>query len=449
MKKNTLRATDENILQSIKCDTIGRSKEVKSFIEALDGIEENMFISLDARWGEGKTFYVRQIELSLKYAMLKRLSNPEENNSELSILEESFRDNIHLNSIQTKHSYLPIYYDAWLYDNHDDALMSLILILTKMCGKYINTTLVSANFKEKFKKIISSLEISLGVISLSEISKIKDVDILSSIKTAEDIKECVKDILDSIIVERAQKLIVFIDELDRCKPSFAIELLERIKHYFEDDRIIFVISVNKEQLIHTISNYYGSGFDSTRYLNKFFDINLRLPLTTILTNINLSDERYHLQEISNELSDYYGLSLRDILIYKQHIENLSQKINDRETVGVLLSLFVPVILILDIVKQQQLSDFFNGNENILNELINHIPSMQKLVIKFGYTGKNDKEKLERGREKILHLYNHFWGKKDEEYFDGEFGVPHNFKEICMGICNYEFSVYGQKYCEKL
>ena len=54
-------------------------------------------------------------------------------------------------------------------------------------------------------------------------------------------------------------------------------MLERIKHYFDDDRIIFVVSVNKEQLIHTISNYYGTGFDSTGYLNKFFDLDAHLP----------------------------------------------------------------------------------------------------------------------------------------------------------------------------
>lgn len=111
---------------------------------------------------------------------------------------------------------------------------------------------------------------------------IKDIqeekaDILSAVKTEEDIKECVRDVFNDIIVEKAEKLVIFIDELDRCKPSFAIEMLERIKHYFDDERIIFVVSLNKEQLIHTISNYYGSEFDATRYLNRFFDISVNLP----------------------------------------------------------------------------------------------------------------------------------------------------------------------------
>ena len=55
------------------------------------------------------------------------------------------------------------------------------------------------------------------------------------VQTEEEIRERVKGIFNDIIVERAQKLVIFIDELDRCRPSFAIEMLERIKHYFDDE----------------------------------------------------------------------------------------------------------------------------------------------------------------------------------------------------------------------
>lgn len=43
-------------------------------------------------------------------------------------------------------------------------------------------------------------------------------------------------------------MVVFIDELDRCKPDYAIRLLERIKHYFGDERITFVLSLNMDEL---------------------------------------------------------------------------------------------------------------------------------------------------------------------------------------------------------
>ena len=61
MRRLTLEATDINILESIKNNTLYRNDDVKEFVETLDLIEGNMFISLDGSWGEGKTFFIRQI----------------------------------------------------------------------------------------------------------------------------------------------------------------------------------------------------------------------------------------------------------------------------------------------------------------------------------------------------------------------------------------------------
>ena len=154
------------------------------------------------------------------------------------------------------------------------------------------------------------------------------MDILSAVKTEEDIKECVRDVFNDIIVEEAEKLVVFVDELDRCKPSFAIEMLERIKHYFDDERIIFVVSLNKEQLIHTISNYYGSEFDATRYLNRFFDVSINLPEISWhqKQKVQCTDsERFFITLIADELRDYYGFSLRDKLIYSTFPANICKQ----------------------------------------------------------------------------------------------------------------------------
>ena len=71
MNKLVEEATKENVLMSIKENKYNRAKNIKDFIEALDAIEGNMFISLDAKWGAGKTFYVRQIEQTLDYLTRK------------------------------------------------------------------------------------------------------------------------------------------------------------------------------------------------------------------------------------------------------------------------------------------------------------------------------------------------------------------------------------------
>ena len=62
MKKYVQEATDENIWTSIKNNTFGRNKDIKDFIDGLELIDESACISLDAKWGDGKTFFVRQIE---------------------------------------------------------------------------------------------------------------------------------------------------------------------------------------------------------------------------------------------------------------------------------------------------------------------------------------------------------------------------------------------------
>ena len=68
-----------------------------------------------------------------------------------------------------------------------------------------------------------------------------------------------------------------IDELDRCRPSYAVELLEVAKHLFSVDHIVFVLAINRSQLSHSISGVYGADFDATDYLRRFFDIDFRLP----------------------------------------------------------------------------------------------------------------------------------------------------------------------------
>lgn len=69
---------------------------------------------------------------------------------------------------------------------------------------------------------------------------------------------------------------IFIDELDRCRPTYAIELLERIKHFFELADCRFIIASDSKQLAHSIRAVYGQGFSSERYLQRFFDAEFNL-----------------------------------------------------------------------------------------------------------------------------------------------------------------------------
>ena len=87
----------------------------------------------------------------------------------------------------------------------------------------------------------------------------------------------INEFFSAIFKEQGNRLVIFIDELDRCKPDFAVKLLERIKHYFVNPDITFVFSINSMELQHTIKQYYGSEFDACKYLDRFFDLRIVLP----------------------------------------------------------------------------------------------------------------------------------------------------------------------------
>ena len=72
-------------------------------------------------------------------------------------------------------------------------------------------------------------------------------------------------------------LFIFIDELDRCRPNFAVEVLEVVKHLFDVPGVYFVIATHIDQLAASINVLYGEKFDSRQYLKRFFQQEYVLP----------------------------------------------------------------------------------------------------------------------------------------------------------------------------
>ena len=73
------------------------------------------------------------------------------------------------------------------------------------------------------------------------------------------------------------RFVIVIDELDRCRPDYAVQFMETIKHVFEVEHITFVIAANSNELAHAMRGAYGEDFDGEGYLERFFDIRLQLP----------------------------------------------------------------------------------------------------------------------------------------------------------------------------
>ena len=93
-----------------------------------------------------------------------------------------------------------------------------------------------------------------------------------------EFRQTLGDVADALSEDHnGRPLVVVVDELDRCRPSYAIELLETAKHPFAVDRVVFVLAVNRAQLAESVRALYGAGFNSEGYLRRFFDLDFRLP----------------------------------------------------------------------------------------------------------------------------------------------------------------------------
>jgi len=84
--------------------------------------------------------------------------------------------------------------------------------------------------------------------------------------------------LAEIIQEKSEHpIVIVLDEFDRCRPDFAVQTLERIKHYFDTAGFTFVLAIDDSAVASAVSGHYGGKLDGEKYLRRFFDFEFRLP----------------------------------------------------------------------------------------------------------------------------------------------------------------------------
>ena len=90
-------------------------------------------------------------------------------------------------------------------------------------------------------------------------------------KNLETLKACLKELAAD------KPIILFIDELDRCRPDYAVDMLEVIKHVFDVENVKVVLVTNTKQLRAAINHRYGVEVDAHKYLDKFLKYSFALP----------------------------------------------------------------------------------------------------------------------------------------------------------------------------
>lgn len=292
---NTQNDDTQNTPRAWSDDKLNRQAEgkflseylINKFSVATAEHSKNFVLNINADWGFGKTYFLKNLSVDLK-----------------------------------NRQHQIVYFDAWKNDFSDKPMLGFISEINDALSSFLKedeskSTTVKRGFIDKLSKLKNSaaplmagfLAKQLVGASFDQIEDLfddepedkpsdtkdsnnleKDVaKTVSSITTKaaefalkehintrdsiEKFKVNLKDLVNYIQAETELKLPLFIlvDELDRCRPSYAIELLETIKHLFDVEGVYFIVATASHQLSHSVNAVYGNNFESKRYLNRFFD----------------------------------------------------------------------------------------------------------------------------------------------------------------------------------
>lgn len=409
MKKSVLLPTDENLLLTIKEDILDRNAELNSFCHLLSTQNSMNSIALDGRWGSGKTFFVKQCALLINAK--NSLSNIDKDIAE-SILKVAKQSN----SFEglTDNKLLAVYFDAWENDSNEDPVLALIYRIVQQLD--LKTNGFDLNHLAHVLGTIGDAITGRPITTVFEC--LNERNILDEISKHEDLETTIKKFFEEVLFEKVEQLIIFVDELDRCRPSYAVKLLERIEHYFINERITFVFSVNLEQLQHTIKNFYGNDFDACRYLDRFFDLRVSLPQVD-MEKYYLSLKLYNVEEVCRVLrhiSETLNLTIRELCKFYDLVNVSGMKSYFNETEDFMFKYIVTLCLALKITditlhdefiqgkNVQPLLDLYDNDfgEYICKLLLNDREKIDD-VIKVSNVRLDDQDAITR-EDKLIELY---------------------------------------------
>lgn len=271
---------------------LDRINKAKALLELLKVQNESLVINITAPWGYGKTTFLKNTEELFKEEGITTLYFSAWEND---YLEDPFTALFSLlkNTFETEYKQ-----DKERLKKFTKQAMPIIgnLALRTLTYGMLNTDII--NNSTDNEQIEENLSESAG--------KIAEKLILSYESTTQSIKNF-QDILSEMALNNGGKLVIIIDELDRCRPNFAIELLERVKHIMSVDGVQFLLGTDKVQLANSIKALYGSEFDSMNYLERFIDYEISLDIQDISKIVELEIDMLQ----SDSLVDEVDLSMGD------------------------------------------------------------------------------------------------------------------------------------------
>ena len=234
-------------------DRLNRKDQGIRLSNLVENVSDPMVIALDGHWGSGKSVFLK--------CWVGEHTNDPELTAEL------------------------VYFDAFKHDFMNDPLIALVSILDEQIKKDKN--LLEKGWK-KLKgtaPLLARVGLAATTAGVSEIagaiggaivnSASEEIDKFWEAETAK--QAAVQEFREALtMMTEAQKLVIVIDELDRCRPDFALSMLEIVKHLFSVPNVHFVLGVNLKSLENSVKARYGSDLDAAKYLQKFYNLSFSL-----------------------------------------------------------------------------------------------------------------------------------------------------------------------------
>lgn len=266
MKRVDEEPTPEAIEVALTQDPLHRRDEIADFLKMLIAVEPPYSFVIDAPWGSGKTFFVKQVAKALQMA------NPALD-PDLETLSATLGETA---TELPATPCLPIYFNAWEDDHFDNPILPILAAIASATDEK------SVKGGEDFRKgIIGAIEAAASLIGYGGdingvIEDFNGIDFLARYKEEKELRGKIDELIKTNLPEVADRAIIFIDELDRCRPEFAIKVLEQTKNLFQQENIVVVYSTDITQLAHSLQGVYGPKFEGRKYLERFYDKRLEL-----------------------------------------------------------------------------------------------------------------------------------------------------------------------------
>lgn len=266
MKRVDEEPTPKAIDNALSQDPLHRKREIEDFLKMLITVEPPYTFVIDAPWGSGKTFFVKQV------ARVLQMANP--------TLNHDFETlNATLGETATElpaTPCLPIYFNAWEDDHFDNPILPILASIANA----VDEQSVKGG-KDFGKGVISVIETAASIIGYGVdingiIENFSGTDFLKQYKAEKELRSKIGELIKSHLPKVAKRAIIFIDELDRCRPEFAIKVLEQTKTLFQQESIVVVYTTDITQLAHSLQGVYGPRFEGRKYLERFYDKRLEL-----------------------------------------------------------------------------------------------------------------------------------------------------------------------------